>query len=52
MSGLGMRAFAGITVGVLGGMIGVHWSLALSALGLFGIVGGLALFTLRSRAKA
>ena len=48
MSGLGMRAFAGITVGVLGGMIGVHWSLALSALGLLAIVCGLALFTLRS----
>jgi MFS family permease len=51
MSGLGMRAFAGITVGVLGGMIGVHWSLALSSLGLLAIVGGLALFTLRSPAK-
>ena len=48
MSGLGMRAFAGVTVGVLGGMIGVHWSLALSALGLLAIVCGLALFTLRS----
>jgi len=48
MAGLGMRAFSGITVGVLGGMIGVHWSLALSALGLLAIVCGLALFTLRS----
>ena len=34
MSGLGMRAFAGVTVGVMDGVIGVHWSLALSALGL------------------
>jgi MFS family permease len=51
MSGLGMRAFAGITVGVLGGMIGVHWSLALSALGLLAIVCGLYIFTLRSLVK-
>lgn len=31
MGGLGMRAFSGITVGVLGGAIGIHWSLGLSA---------------------
>ena len=31
MSALGMRAGAGITVGLLGGMIGIHWSLAISA---------------------
>jgi MFS family permease len=31
MSGLGMRAFSGISVGVLGAWIGVHWSLALAA---------------------
>jgi hypothetical protein len=29
---LGLRAFSGITVGLIGSMIGVHWSLALSAL--------------------
>ena len=32
MAGLGMRAFSGITVGVFGAAIGIHWSLALSAL--------------------
>jgi len=47
MAGLGMRAFSGITVGVLGGFIGVHWSLALSALGLLAITSGLLVFTLR-----
>jgi hypothetical protein len=26
-----MRAFSGITVGVLGAAIGIHWSLGLSA---------------------
>ena len=28
---LGLRAFSGITVGVLGGAIGIHWSLGPSA---------------------
>ena len=50
MSGLGMRAFSGISVGVLGGVIGVHWSLALSALGLLAIIVGLLAFTLRGAA--
>jgi len=27
----GMRAFSGVTVGIVGSMIGIHWSLALSA---------------------
>jgi MFS family permease len=31
MAGLGMRAFSGITVGLLGAAIGTHWSLGLSA---------------------
>ncbi len=30
----GLRAFSGVTVGLLGSLIGVHWSLALSALAL------------------
>jgi hypothetical protein len=31
MSGLGMRTFSGVTVGLGGSMLGIHWSLALSA---------------------
>jgi MFS family permease len=31
MAGLGMRAFSGVTVGLVGAAIGVHWSLAGSA---------------------
>lgn len=41
MASLGCRAFAGISVGVLGALVGVHTSLALSAGVLFVIVGGL-----------
>lgn len=32
MSAFGLRAFSGVTVGVIGGLIGIHWSLALSSL--------------------
>jgi MFS family permease len=38
MSAFGLRAFSGVTVGVAGGLIGVHWSLALSAMVLLAIV--------------
>jgi MFS family permease len=31
MAGLGMRAFSGISVGLFGAVIGIHWSLGLSA---------------------
>jgi MFS family permease len=36
MAGLGMRAFSGITVGLVGAAIGIHWSLGLSAAVLLG----------------
>jgi MFS family permease len=32
MASLGLRAFSGVSVGLLGSLVGVHWSLALSAL--------------------
>ena len=31
MAGLGMRAFSGITVGLVGAVTGIHWSLGVSA---------------------
>ena len=45
---LGLRAFSGVTVGIMGGLIGVHWSLALSAMVLLAIIIGLLAFTMRS----
>jgi MFS family permease len=46
MSGLGLRAFSGVTIGVVGGMIGIHWSLALSALALLAITLSLLAFSI------
>jgi hypothetical protein len=37
MSSMGLRAFSGVTVGVLGSLIGIHWSLALSATALMAV---------------
>jgi MFS family permease len=41
MASLGLRAFSGVSVGLMGSLIGVHWSLALSALVIFGVTCGL-----------
>jgi len=38
MASLGMRTFSGITVGLLGGMIGIHFSLAASAAALILVI--------------
>jgi MFS family permease len=45
----GMRAFSGVTVGIAGSLIGVHWSLALSAMALLAATLVLWAFAMRSR---
>lgn len=40
----GLRAFSGVTVGVVGGLIGIHWSLAISAMVLLAVT--IAIFAL------
>jgi len=47
MSGLGLRAFSGVTVGLMGSLIGIHWSLAMSAAMLLAVTTGLLAFTMR-----
>ena len=49
MSNNGLRAFSGITVGIIGSLIGIHWSLALSALVLLTVTSVLLAFMLRAR---
>ena len=50
MSNNGLRAFSGLTVGLLGAAIGIHWSLALSALVLLVCASLLLAFSLRNNA--
>lgn len=49
MASMGLKAFSGVTVGVLGGLIGVHWSLGLSAMVLLTITVVLFAFTIPGR---
>jgi MFS family permease len=46
----GLKVGSGFTIGVLGGVIGIHWSLALSALALFLLIGRLWQYLGRSKA--
>jgi MFS family permease len=52
MSYHGMRAFSGVFVGVGGSLVGVHWSLALSAAAMLMIALGLLAYEMRPRAPA
>ena len=49
MSNNGLKAFSGVTVGVIGGLIGIHWSLALSAMVLLAVTVGLFAFVIQGR---
>jgi MFS family permease len=52
MSNNGLRAFSGVTVGVVGGLIGIHWSLALSAMILLAVTVALFALFIPGRAAA
>jgi len=45
----GLRAFSGVSVGILGAFIGIHWSLGASALALLAITVALLAFAMRSK---
>jgi MFS family permease len=49
MSAFGLRAFSGVTVGVVGGLIGIHWSLAISAMALMAVTVALLAFAAPAR---
>ncbi|MDH3241300.1 MAG: MFS transporter [Alphaproteobacteria bacterium] len=51
MSGNGMKAFSGVTVGFGGALIGIHWSLFASAMALLAVMVGLLSLTVWTRAR-
>ncbi|GAC1313792.1 MAG: MFS transporter [Chloroflexota bacterium] len=52
MASSGLRAGSGLSIGLVGGLIGIHWSLGLSALVLVGVVIALLAYTARAAAYA
>lgn len=52
MASSGLRAGSGLSIGLVGGVIGIHWSLGLSALLLVGVVIALLVYTGRTAAAA
>ena len=52
MASNGLRAGSGLSIGLVGGLIGIHWSLGLSAFTLVVLVIGLILYTARAAAAA
>jgi MFS family permease len=51
MSAFGLRAFSGVTVGFVGALIGIHWSLAISAMALLAVTLALLAFTFSARSR-
>jgi len=51
MSAYGLRAFSGLTIGVVGGLIGIHWSLALSSMILLAVTVALFAFTAQGQSS-
>ncbi|MBI4290876.1 MAG: MFS transporter [Betaproteobacteria bacterium] len=52
MASYGLRAFSGVTVGIGGSLIGIHWSLAISTMVLLAVTVSLLAFTLRGARAA
>jgi MFS family permease len=50
MASSGLRAGSGFSIGLMGGWIGIHWSLGLSAITLLIVVVGLLVYTTRAAA--
>ncbi|OGQ84160.1 MAG: hypothetical protein A3F90_17815 [Deltaproteobacteria bacterium RIFCSPLOWO2_12_FULL_60_19] len=52
MSSQGLKAFSGVTVGIVGGFIGIHWSLGLSAVALMAVTIALFAFAIPGSADS